>query len=91
MSGERSVLVPSSSASSACAPCVSGIPPPPVEDIRPTPSELKEAFSSHIAQKHGPDAPLMTKAMREREEARLGIKKKEYNEVGGEGRHGGSA
>jgi tether containing UBX domain for GLUT4 len=60
---------------------VIGIPPAPTEDPKPTPAELKVAFSSHIAQKNGPDAPLMTKAMREREEARLGIKKKEYNEV----------
>lgn len=59
-----------------------GIPPPPSEgEPKPTPAELKQAFSSHINQKNGPDAPLMTKAMREKEEARLGIKKKEYNEV----------
>lgn len=58
-----------------------GLPPTPTEEPRPTPSELKSAFASHIAQRNGPDAPLMTKAMREREEARLGIKKKEYTEV----------
>lgn len=57
------------------------IPPIQDDDPRPTASELKAAFSSHIEQRHGPDAPLMTQAMREREEARLGIRKKEYNEA----------
>lgn len=58
-----------------------GLPSLQQEDPRPTPAEIKEAFASHIQQRHGPDAPLMTSAMREREEARLGIKKKEYTEV----------
>mgnify|MGYP000734107458 CR=1 FL=1 len=34
-----------------------------------------------MAQRHGPDAPLMTKSMREKEEARLGKQKKTWNEV----------
>jgi hypothetical protein len=59
----------------------SHIPPPPTEEPKPTSEELKSAFTSVIAQRNGPDAPLMTKAMREREDARLGIKKREYNEV----------
>jgi tether containing UBX domain for GLUT4 len=60
-----------------------GIPPQPTGEgePKPTPAELKQAFSGHISQRNGPDAPLMTKAMREREEAKLGIKKKEYHEV----------
>lgn len=61
--------------------CYKGIPPPPTEEPKPTSAELKAAFSGHISQRNGPDAPLMTKAMREREDARLGIKKKEYSEV----------
>ncbi|UZJ55420.1 hypothetical protein CBS101457_004740 [Exobasidium rhododendri] len=60
----------------------SRIPPPLSEgEPKPTPAELKQAFSGHIAQRNGPDAPLMTKAMREREEAKLGIKKREFNEI----------
>lgn len=63
-------------------PLYTGLPPPQADDeAKPTAAELKEAFSSHISQRHGPDAPLMTQAMRQREEARLGIKKKEYHEV----------
>lgn len=63
-------------------PLHTGLPPPQADDeAKPTAAELKEAFSSHISQRHGPDAPLMTQAMRQREEARLGIKKKEYHEV----------
>jgi tether containing UBX domain for GLUT4 len=59
----------------------SHIPPPPSEEPKPTSEELKSAFTSVISKRNGPDAPLMTKAMREREDARLGIKKKEYNEI----------
>jgi tether containing UBX domain for GLUT4 len=43
------------------------------EDLKPTADELKRAFKSTIAGRHGPDAPLLTKAMREKEEERLGL------------------
>lgn len=51
------------------------------EEPKPTPSELKQAFASHIEQRNGPDAPLMTSAMREREAIRSGIQKKEKVET----------
>lgn len=57
-------------------------PPPPEHDnFEPTPSELREAFSGTIAQRHGPNAPLMTSAMRARQEAALGRTKKQYDSV----------
>uniref|UniRef100_V5EDQ5 UBX domain-containing protein n=1 Tax=Kalmanozyma brasiliensis (strain GHG001) TaxID=1365824 RepID=V5EDQ5_KALBG len=58
----------SSSSSSTIQP-----PLPAEDDLKPTPEELKAAFRSTIAQRHGPDAPLLTRALREREEARLGL------------------
>ncbi|KAK0529175.1 hypothetical protein OC842_004322 [Tilletia horrida] len=45
------------------------------DEPAPTPAELKQAFAGAIAGRHGPDAPLMTKAMREREQAKYGTKK----------------
>ena len=59
----------------------SRLPPVQQEDPKPTPSELKQAFSSHIEQRNGPDAPLMTSSMREREALRQGIQKKEKSET----------
>ncbi|PWY96950.1 hypothetical protein BCV70DRAFT_203292 [Testicularia cyperi] len=41
------------------------------EELKPTPDELKQAFRSTISGRHGPDAPLLTRALREREEQRL--------------------
>ncbi|SPO30223.1 uncharacterized protein UTRI_05687 [Ustilago trichophora] len=43
------------------------------EDLKPTPEELKTAFRSTILQRNGPDAPLLTRALRERQEAQLGL------------------
>ncbi|PWN48658.1 hypothetical protein IE53DRAFT_389121 [Violaceomyces palustris] len=57
------------------------LPPPPAEDPKPTASEIKAAFVDHIAQRHGPDAPLMTRAMREKEDIRLGRVKRTYESV----------
>ncbi|SNX87710.1 uncharacterized protein MEPE_06420 [Melanopsichium pennsylvanicum] len=49
------------------------IPPPNDDELKPTPAELREAFKSSILGRNGPDAPLLTRAMREKEEARLGL------------------
>ncbi|KAK0544800.1 hypothetical protein OC846_005924 [Tilletia horrida] len=51
------------------------------EEQSPSPAELKQAFAGTLAGRHGPDAPLMTKAMRERENAKYGIVKKTYTTV----------
>lgn len=60
------------SASSSSSPSI--IPPPAAEDdLKATPEELKAAFRSTLLQRNGPDAPLLTRALREREEARLGL------------------
>lgn len=47
----------------------------------PTGAELKAAFAGTLAGRNGPDAPLMTRAMREKEDIRLGRVKKEFKEV----------
>ncbi|CDS00324.1 uncharacterized protein SPSC_00816 [Sporisorium scitamineum] len=49
------------------------IPPPSDDDLKPSPEELKSAFRSTLLQRHGPDAPLLTRAQREKQEARLGL------------------
>lgn len=49
------------------------IPPISDDELKPTASELKSAFRSSPLLHHGPDAPLLTRALREREEARLGL------------------
>ncbi|PWN34184.1 uncharacterized protein FA14DRAFT_113176, partial [Meira miltonrushii] len=59
----------------------SRLPASQPEDPKPTPSELKQAFASHIEQRNGPDAPLMTSAMREREAIKNGTQKKERVET----------
>ncbi|KAL9933200.1 hypothetical protein V8E36_007918 [Tilletia maclaganii] len=51
------------------------------EEPAPSSAELKQAFAGTIAGRHGPDAPLMTKAMREREQAKYGTTKKVYTTV----------
>ncbi|CAD6913270.1 unnamed protein product [Tilletia controversa] len=51
------------------------------EENAPSSSELKQAFAGAIAGRHGPDAPLMTKAMRERQDAKYGTTKKVYTTV----------
>ncbi|KAE8221285.1 hypothetical protein CF319_g5326 [Tilletia indica] len=51
------------------------------EENSPSSSELKQAFAGAIAGRHGPDAPLMTKAMRERQDAKYGTTKKVYTTV----------
>lgn len=62
---------------------VTAAPPPPPADngLKPTSAELKSAFQDHIQQRHGPDAPMMTKAMREKEEAKRRVGRKVYSEV----------
>ncbi|PWN44261.1 hypothetical protein IE81DRAFT_321406 [Ceraceosorus guamensis] len=50
-------------------------------DPKPTAAELKAAFGGALSGRNGPDAPLMTKAMREKEDARLGRVKKQYTDV----------
>ncbi|SJX65317.1 uncharacterized protein SRS1_15587 [Sporisorium reilianum f. sp. reilianum] len=49
------------------------IPPLADDDLKPTPEELKTAFRSALLQRHGPDTPLLTRAQREKQEARLGL------------------
>ncbi|ETS60613.1 hypothetical protein PaG_05472 [Moesziomyces aphidis] len=49
------------------------LPPPADDDLKPTPEELKAAFKSTLLGRHGPDAPLLTRALREKEEQRLGL------------------
>ncbi|WFC95401.1 hypothetical protein MBRA1_002049 [Malassezia brasiliensis] len=57
-------------------------PPPPEHDnFEPTSAELREAFASAIQQRNGPNAPLMTSAMRARQEAASGRVKKQYDTV----------
>ncbi|KAI3620089.1 hypothetical protein CBS9595_002056 [Malassezia furfur] len=57
-------------------------PPPPEHDnFEPTSAELREAFASVIQQRNGPNAPLMTSAMRARQEAASGRIKKQYDTV----------
>lgn len=45
------------------------------EELKPTPEELKAAFLSTSSPllRRGPDAPLLTRALREKEEQRLGL------------------
>ncbi|KDN53179.1 hypothetical protein K437DRAFT_253509 [Tilletiaria anomala UBC 951] len=57
------------------------LPSPPTEEPKATPAELKAAFADHIQMRHGPDAPLMTKAMREKAEAMLGKQKRTWEYV----------
>ncbi|TKY90258.1 hypothetical protein EX895_000256 [Sporisorium graminicola] len=66
--GIRVFLPPSSDSS---APSI--IPPPSDDDLKPSPEELKAAFRSTLLQRHGPDAPLLTRAQREKQEAKLGL------------------
>lgn len=56
-------------------------PPADQDDFEPTSAELRTAFSDALAERHGPNAPLMTKAMRERRDAALGKTKKTYTTV----------
>ncbi|WFC99863.1 hypothetical protein MYAM1_002609 [Malassezia yamatoensis] len=57
--------------------------PPPADhdNFEPTPSELRAAFSSTIQQKHGPNAPLMTSAMRARQAEAHARSKKQYDTI----------
>lgn len=63
---------PSSSAQPSTATMLTSTPVAD-DELKPTPDELKTAFRSTLAGRHGPDAPLLTRALREREEERLGL------------------
>ncbi|KAL4399009.1 intracellular protein transport protein [Malassezia pachydermatis] len=56
-------------------------PPPEADNFEPTSAELRAAYADAIAEKHGPNAPLMTRAMREKREAALGKTKKQYDSI----------
>lgn len=80
--------VASSSTSSTPSSSASRIVPPVSnEDPKPTAEEIKAAYASTLERNQragiGPDAPLMTKAMREKHEAKFdkGKTKKTYQEV----------
>ena len=60
---------------------ISAPPPPEADNFEPTSAELRAAYADAIAEKHGPNAPLMTRAMREKREAALGKTKKQYDSV----------
>ncbi|SPO32803.1 uncharacterized protein UTRI_05687_B [Ustilago trichophora] len=68
----RVFLPPTSSTSSTTFSSVHAISEAE-EDLKPTPEELKTAFRSTLLQRNGPDAPLLTRALRERQEAQLGL------------------
>lgn len=70
---EIRVFLPPSTASSTSTSTPTVYPPLPSDDLKPTASELSHAFRSSPLLRPGPDAPLLTRALREREEARLGL------------------
>ncbi|WFD31186.1 hypothetical protein MSPP1_002220 [Malassezia sp. CBS 17886] len=57
--------------------------PPPAEsdDFEPTPAELRTAFAGVVEQRHGPNAPLMTSAMRARRAAMRADAVKTYDTI----------
>ncbi|GAC98297.1 hypothetical protein PHSY_005890 [Pseudozyma hubeiensis SY62] len=69
----RVFLPPSTASSSTSTSTPTVYPPLPSEDLKPTASELSHAFRSSPLLRPGPDAPLLTRALREKEEARLGL------------------
>ncbi|CAO1635389.1 unnamed protein product [Sympodiomycopsis kandeliae] len=78
----------SSSSSNAQNSASSLIPPLPSEEIKPTTEELQALYASTMEKNYrmgiNPNAPLMTKAMREREQAKRGggqNLRKTYNEI----------
>ncbi|KAJ9475252.1 UBX domain-containing protein [Pseudozyma hubeiensis] len=71
---EIRVFLPPSTASSSTSTSTPAVYPPlPLDDLKPTASELSHAFRSSPLLRPGPDAPLLTRALREKEEARLGL------------------
>lgn len=56
-------------------------PPPESDNFEPTPAELRTAFADAVQQRHGPNAPLMTSAMRARQAEAQGRAKKQYDSV----------
>lgn len=66
----RVFLPPTSSTSSNT---LTLYPAPSEDDLKPTAAELSHAFRSSPLLRAGPDAPLLTRALREREESRLGL------------------
>lgn len=62
--------------------CMLTAPPPPsADDFEPTPAELKAAFADAIEQRNGPNAPLMTSAMRARRDAERARGRPQYTSV----------
>lgn len=52
-----------------------------MDDFEPTPHELRVAFADALQGRHSSNAPLMTRAMREKRDRELGRTKKVYEEV----------
>lgn len=64
-----------------CDTTYTAAPPPDEDDFEPTTAELRHAFSDVLAQRAGPNRPLMTSAMRAKEEAARNKNKKQYDSV----------
>ncbi|WFD36933.1 hypothetical protein MCUN1_003825 [Malassezia cuniculi] len=57
------------------------LPQASADDFEPTPGELRAAFADAINQRHGPNAPLMTSAMRAKRDAEIAKRKPQYTSV----------
>ncbi|SAM84987.1 uncharacterized protein UBRO_07551 [Ustilago bromivora] len=70
----RVFLPPSASSSPSTSSRLLPLPLASAEDdLKPCAEELRHAFRSTLLGRHGPDAPLLTRALREKEDARLGL------------------
>ncbi|WFD08062.1 hypothetical protein MVES1_003431 [Malassezia vespertilionis] len=56
-------------------------PPPENDDFEPTTAELTTAYANALSQRHGPNAPLMTSAMRAKRDAEVQQHKKKFDSV----------
>ncbi|WFD27890.1 hypothetical protein MNAN1_002898 [Malassezia nana] len=56
-------------------------PPADADDCEPTPDELRTAFADALRGRHSSNAPLMTRAMREKRDQELGRTKKVYEQI----------
>lgn len=56
-------------------------PPPDTDDFEPTSQELRAAFADTLQGRHSSNAPLMTRAMREKRDQELGRTKKVYEHI----------
>ena len=56
-------------------------PPADTDDFEPTPHELRAAFADALQGRHSTNAPLMTRAMREKRDQELGRTKKVYEHI----------